>query len=443
MVDSRPMKTGLVLEGGAMRGMFTAGILDVFMEEGVQFDGTIGVSAGAAFGVNYKSGQIGRAIRYNAKFCNDPRYCGLRSLLRDGNIYSRDFAYGEVPLVHDPFDFDAFSINPMPFYLVCTDVETGGPVYHEFRGKEDYGFEWIRASASMPLVSQMVEIEGRKLLDGGISDSIPLRYFEELGYDRNVVILTQPPSYEKKENGLLFLVRLMYRKYPKLVKAMEQRHLVYNETLRYIEKKEAAGEILILRPRRALPVSRVEKKPENLYSAYQIGRDMAQARLEEVRYFLTDAKKVLPELNCLGFRGMFVRKTSDGQMEYWFEFESRCLHRSVSGKYRFCNAVPCDAVAEKVGDKSMKTSCLHGSCIGAGLTGVFENDGFEYIRFDNGNVILILLACDPNPFADEMSSPYADYLFYTQELLKSGEADLTEGDMRFICRAANCVNIKG
>lgn len=444
MVDSRLMKTGLVLEGGAMRGMFTAGILDVFMEEGVQFDGTIGVSAGAAFGVNYKSGQIGRAIRYNAEFCNDPRYCGLRSLLRDGNIYSRDFAYGEVPLVHDPFDFDAFSRNPMPFYLVCTDVETGEPVYHQFLGKEDYGFEWIRASASMPLVSQMVEIEGRKLLDGGISDSIPLRYFEELGYNRNVVILTQPPTYEKKENGLLFMVRLMYRKYPKLVKAMEQRHLVYNETLRYIEKKEAAGDILVLRPWRALPVSRVEKKPENLYSAYQIGRDMALERLEEVRYFLAGAQEMLPQLNCRGFRGLSVRKTSDGQMEYWFEFESRCLHRSVSGKYRFCAAVPDDAVVVKAGEESMKTSCLHSSYIGSALSGVFEDDGFEYLRFDNGNVILILIACDPNPFADEASTgSYADYLFYTQELLKSGEVDLTEGDMRFICRAANCVKIKG
>lgn len=442
MVDCRHMKTGLVLEGGAMRGMFTAGILDVFMEEGIQFDGTIGVSAGAAFGVNYKSGQIGRAIRYNAKFCNDPRYCGLRSLLRDGNIYSRDFCYGEVPLVHDVFDFDAFSRNPMPFYLVATDVETGAPVYHQFLGKEDHGFDWIRASASMPLVSQMVEIEGRKLLDGGISDSIPLRYFEELGYNRNVVILTQPPTYEKKENGLLFMVRLMYRKYPKLVKAMEERHKVYNETLRYIEKKEAAGEILVIRPYSALPVSRVEKKAENLFSAYQIGRDMALERLAEVRYFLSDVQDVLPELNCRGFRAMYIRKRMDGQFEYWFEFESCCLRRSVSGRFRFCDGVPEDAEQVKPGDELMKTTCLHNSFIGASLKGVFEDDGFEYLRFDNGYVILILIACDPNPF-DETTNSYADYLFYTTELLQSGESDLTEGDMRFICRAANCAKIKG
>ncbi|MBQ9835358.1 MAG: patatin family protein [Akkermansia sp.] len=279
-------KTGLVLEGGAMRGMFTAGILDVFMEKGIRVDGTIGVSAGAAFGVNYKSGQIGRAIRYNTRFCNDPRYCGWRCLLRDGNIFSRDFAYEEVPLKHDPFDFTAYCANSMPFYLVCTNVETGQPVYHQYMGWEDHGFEWIRASASMPLVSEFVEIDGCKLLDGGIADSIPLRYFESLGYNRNVVILTQPPMYEKKENALLFLVRLKYRKYPHLVRAMQQRHVVYNETLRYIEAKEQAGEIFVLRPESPLPVSRVEKNPANLRRAYEIGRQLAHSKLELVQGFL-------------------------------------------------------------------------------------------------------------------------------------------------------------
>ena len=280
------MKTGLVLEGGAMRGMFTAGITDVLMETGIVFDGAIGVSAGAAFGVNYKSGQIGRAIRYNMRFCADKRYCGLRCLLRTGNIYSTDYAYGEVPLKHDVFDFEAYRANPMEFYIVCTDVETGKPVYHRWDSFDDHGFDWIRASASMPLVSKMVEIEGQQLLDGGISDSIPLRYFESIGYRRNVVILTQPDAYEKKENGLLFLIRLMYRKYPRLVEAMEKRHEVYNETLAYIAQKEKAGDILVLRPETALPVSRVERKPERLKAVYDIGRRMATERLEEIRSFL-------------------------------------------------------------------------------------------------------------------------------------------------------------
>ncbi|MBQ4613897.1 MAG: patatin family protein [Akkermansia sp.] len=280
------MKTGLILEGGAMRGLFTVGVLDVFMEQGICVDAAIGVSAGAAFGVNYKSGQVGRALRYNTRFCNDSRYCGWRCFLRDGNIFSRDFAYDEVPLKHDPFDFEAYSRNPMPFYLVCTDVETGEPVYHQYKGKEDHLFEWIRASASMPLVSQFVEIEGRKLLDGGITDSIPLRYFENMGYKRNIVILTQPPMFEKKENSLLFLIRLKYRKYPHLVRAMEQRHIVYNETLRYIEQKEQQGDVLLLRPESPLPVSRVEKNPHNLHQAYKIGRELALSKLALIREYL-------------------------------------------------------------------------------------------------------------------------------------------------------------
>lgn len=285
-MDMGKKKTGLVLEGGAMRGMYTAGIMDVMMENGVEFDGAIGVSAGAAFGLNYKSGQIGRVIRYNKRFCGDKLYCGFWCWLLTGNIYSTKYAYGEVPLKHDVFDFDAYSKHPMDFYVVCTDVMTGEPVYHLYEGREDHVFDWIRASASMPLVSKMVEIDGRKLLDGGISDSIPLRYFESIGYNRNVVILTQPDCFEKKENGLLFFIRLKYRNYPQLVRAMEERHLVYNETLRYIAEKEKAGEILVLRPQQPLPVSRVEKNPNRLQAAYEIGRADALRRLEEIKAFL-------------------------------------------------------------------------------------------------------------------------------------------------------------
>ena len=159
------MKTGLILEGGAMRGMFTAGIMDVMMENGITFDGVIGVSAGAAFGCNYKSGQIGRVIRYNTRFCADKRYGGLRVLLREGNIFSTSFCYEEVPMKHDVFDFDAFDRSPMEFYVVCTDIESGKAVYHRYEGLNDHRFDWIRASASMPLVSQIVEIDGMKLRD--------------------------------------------------------------------------------------------------------------------------------------------------------------------------------------------------------------------------------------------------------------------------------------
>ena len=221
-----------------MRGMFTAGVIDVMMENGIEYDGIIGVSAGAAFGCNYKSKQIGRAIRYNMKYCTDKRFSGIGSLLKTGNIYNTDFAYGEVPLKYDVFDFDTYQSNPMDFYVVCTDIETGEAVYHNYSGKDDHCFDWIRASASMPLVSQIVDIDGQKLLDGGISDSIPVKYFEKIGYDKNIAVLTQPEHYQKKKNHLMPFIRVKYRKYPKLVETMKNRHLVYNQTLAYIEEQE-------------------------------------------------------------------------------------------------------------------------------------------------------------------------------------------------------------
>lgn len=280
------MKTGLILEGGAMRGMFTAGVTDVMMENGIEFDGAIGVSAGAAFGCNYKSKQIGRAIRYNKKFCKDKRYCGFYSLITDGNIYSTEFCYNEVPLKYDKFDFEAYKNNPMEFYVVCTDIVTGESVYHKYEGIEDHGFDWIRASASMPMVSQIVEIDGRKLLDGGMSDSVPVKYFESIGYDRNVVILTQPEGYIKEKNKMMPIIKKMYRKYPGLVKTMANRHNVYNETLEYIRQKEKSGELLVIRPETKLPVGRIEKNPENLQKAYEIGRKEGLKRLSEIINFI-------------------------------------------------------------------------------------------------------------------------------------------------------------
>ena len=255
----KEMKTGLILEGGAMRGMFSAGVMDVMMENGIRFDGIIGVSAGAAFGVNYKSGQIGRAIRYNAKYCRDKRYCGVGSLLKTGNLFNTEFCYGEVPLKLDVFDFDTYEKNPTAFYVTCTDIESGKPVYHEYTGRNDHGFDWIRASASLPLVSQIVEIDGVKLLDGGIADSIPVAYFESIGYTKNVVILTQPQGYRKEKNRVLPLIRMKYRKYPNLVKALENRHLMYNAELELIEKQEQRGELLVIRPDFPLSVKRAEK----------------------------------------------------------------------------------------------------------------------------------------------------------------------------------------
>ena len=280
------LRKGLILEGGAMRGMFTAGVIDVMMENGIDFDGAIGVSAGAAFGCNYKSKQVGRVIRYNMKYCADRRYSGIGSLIKTGNIFSTDFAYGEVPLKFDVFDFETYQSNPMDFYVVCTDIETGKAVYHNYGGKDDHCFDWIRASASMPIVSQIVDIDGRKLLYGGIADSIPVKYFEELGYRKNVVVLTQPENYQKKKNRLMPLIRLKYRRYPKLVETMANRHLVYNATLDYIKDRERQGALFVIRPKEKLKIGKVEKNPDKLKEVYDIGRETAAAQIQAIKDFL-------------------------------------------------------------------------------------------------------------------------------------------------------------
>lgn len=280
------MKKGLILEGGAMRGMFTAGVIDVMMENEITFDGAIGVSAGAAFGCNYKSGQIGRVLRYNTQFCRDKRFSGIGSLIKTGNIYNTDFAYGEVPLKYDVFDFEAYVSNPMDFYVVCTDIETGEAVYHNYQGKEDHGFDWIRASASMPLVSRIVEIDGRKLLDGGMADSIPIKYFEDSGYNRNIVILTQPENYIKKKNSMMPLIRLKYKNYPKLIEVMENRHLMYNQTLSYISQREKEGNLFVIRPKEKLQIGKIEKNPEKLREIYELGRETVLPRIPEMKKFL-------------------------------------------------------------------------------------------------------------------------------------------------------------
>ena len=216
------MKTALIMEGGAMRGMFTCGVIDVFMENGIAFDGAAGISAGAVFGCNFKSRQIGRPIRYNKRFCREPRYCSIRSLVRTGDLYGADFCYRELPDILDPFDRKAFAENPMEFYAGATDIETGKCVYHRCSDGGDKDMLWFRASASMPVVSRPVRIDGREYLDGGISDAVPYRYMEEQGYDRNVIVLTQPEGYRKKPETSFFM-KLFLRRLPKIREAMDYR----------------------------------------------------------------------------------------------------------------------------------------------------------------------------------------------------------------------------
>lgn len=277
------MKTGLVLEGGGMRGLFTAGVMDVMMAHGIRFDGIVGVSAGATFGCNYKSHQAGRVLRYNIRFKDDPRYMGLRSLLRTGDLVGAEFSYHTLPNELDVFDSETFNNDPAEFHVVCTDVQTGEPVYHRIDQMDDEGLEWIRASASMPLVSRPVPLDDRLLLDGGISDSIPLRYFQQQGFDRNIVILTQPKGFYKKRTKLMPLFHLFMRRYPAIVRAMSRRHIMYNEELAFLEEQEQQGSILLISPQDTLPIGRTEQDEAKMRRVYDMGRQKAEGMLTQIK----------------------------------------------------------------------------------------------------------------------------------------------------------------
>ena len=279
------MKNGLVLEGGAMRGLWTAGVTDVMMEHDVWPDGLIGVSAGAAFGCNIKSRQIGRAIRYNMRFANDARYSGWRSLLTTGNYFNARFGYHTVPKKYDIFDDNAFNQNPMEFIVVCTDVETGKAVYQPLSEANYDTYEWIRASASMPLVSKVVKLDGRKLLDGGVADSIPLEYFESIGYRHNVVILTQPEGFIKSQNSLFPLMRMALRKYPAFVEALANRPNMYNQELAYVAKAEEEGRCLVIRPDDWIPIGHISHNPDEMLRVYELGRKVGERYIEQIKDF--------------------------------------------------------------------------------------------------------------------------------------------------------------
>ena len=281
------MKTGLVLEGGALRGLFTAGVLDVMMEHDLTADAVVGVSAGAVFGCNFKSRQIGRTIRYNKKYCREWRYGSFRSLLLTGDYYGADFCYRRIPEELDVFDADTFQKTDMTFDVVCTDVDTGEAVYHRCSTAMGEDLKWMRASASMPLVSRPVQIDGKKYLDGGIADSIPLHYMENLGYPHSIVILTQPLGFCKEPNRLLPLMRLLLgKKYPHMIRALSKRHEAYNAMTKEIEQKKKAGRLLVIRPESALHIGAGSHDANEMERVYQLGRAMGEKRLVDIQSFI-------------------------------------------------------------------------------------------------------------------------------------------------------------
>ena len=271
-----------------MRGLFTCGVNDVLMENGIEFDGAIGVSAGATFGCNYKSNQPGRAIRYNKRFAHDWRYSSLLSWFKTGDLFGADFDYRILPTTLDKFDTEAFAANPMEFYIVCTEVETARPIYYKMKTGDEVELEWMRGSASMPVASNVVHVEGYDLLDGGIIDSIPIRYFESIGYKHNLVILTQPRDFVMKPQKGAPVLKRVLREYPAVFDALQNRYKDYNEVRSYIWETEKQGRNFVICPPAPLPIHHVSHDPEEMQTVYEIGREAAEVRLDEIKAFLED-----------------------------------------------------------------------------------------------------------------------------------------------------------
>lgn len=278
------MKIGLVLEGGAMRGMFTAGVLDVLLDEQIAVDGAVTVSAGALFGINYPAKQRGRVLRYNLKYLHDKRYMGWHSLFTTGNVVNKAFAFYELPFTLDPFDQATFAASQIDFWVTLTNIETGEPEYVKITDAFAQ-MEALRATSAMPMVSRVVEIEGKKYLDGGISDSIPLDKAMALGYDKIIVILTRPLDYRKKpSNNWLF--KLFYRNYPKLIERWANRYAEYNQAVEKVIEMEKAGKIFVIRPSESLDISRLEKDLAKVQAMYDLGVKDGQAALSKLKDYL-------------------------------------------------------------------------------------------------------------------------------------------------------------
>jgi predicted patatin/cPLA2 family phospholipase len=273
---------GLVLEGGGMRGVYTAGVLEFFAEQDIYFTYTIGVSAGACMAASYLSRQRGRNKVVNIDWVNDPRYISWRNLWKNGQLFGMDFIFDEIPNALVPFDYQAFLESQEDFVIGTTDCDTGETVYYN-KSESDFDLlKVLRASSSLPFIAPIVEHGGRRLLDGGISDPIPLRKAVRDGHPRNVLILTRNSGYQKSRNRFPWLLRRVFGKFPAFVKTMLRRHEVYNETMAYIDEQERSGAAFVIRPRQPLTVGRMERDPAKLHALYVQGYE--------------DAKRLLPSM---------------------------------------------------------------------------------------------------------------------------------------------------
>lgn len=281
------MRVGLLLEGGAMRGMYTCGVLDVLLKNKIKVDLIMGVSAGALFGVNYKSRQIGRGLRFNLKYIKDKRYFGLYSFVTTGNILNAEFCFKDIPDTLDDFNYTSFKRTKEEFYAVVTNIKTGKAEYIKIDELKGDSLEYLRASGSLPLVSKPVLINGQEYLDGGIADGIPINKINSMGIDKLIVVLTRPDGYRKKKQNMTIIKRA-FKNYPNLVRTIENRYKTYNNSLDEIEFLESQKELILIRPSRLVNIKRVEKNKEKIQEMYNLGVEDAQKKLKEIKKYLKE-----------------------------------------------------------------------------------------------------------------------------------------------------------
>ncbi|MBM7603639.1 putative patatin/cPLA2 family phospholipase [Metabacillus crassostreae] len=280
------VNAGLVLEGGGMRGIYTAGVLEYFMEQNLYLPYVIGVSAGACFGASYLSRQKGRNKKVNIDYITHPKYLSYKNFIKHRQLFGMDFLFDEIPNKIVPYDFQTFHSSPEEFVITTTDCQTGLPVYYKKADYEQDVLTVIRASSSLPFISPIVEFGGRLLLDGGISDSIPIKKAETDGFKRNIVILTKNDFYKKKKSNIKWMLNRYYSQYPKLVEAVLSRYEMYNKTLEHISEQERNGNIFVLRPSKKLKVGRIERNPKKLEELYLLGINDAKRSFLDLKSWL-------------------------------------------------------------------------------------------------------------------------------------------------------------
>ncbi|WP_264738248.1 patatin family protein [Cytobacillus firmus] len=278
-------EAGLVLEGGGMRGVYTAGILEYFLEQDLCFPYVIGVSAGACNAASYLSKQKGRNRIVNVDYVTDPRYISWRNYFKSRQFFGMDFIFDEIPNKLVPYHYDEFYKNESEFVIGTTDCHTGKPVYFS---KKDYGKDMLKvlkASSSLPFIAPEVDFNSRVLLDGGISDPIPIKKAQQDGFKKNIVILTRNRGYSKKPSKFTFMVKRKYPQYTGLQKALAERFRTYNETLRYVEQEEKNGTVLVIQPQEPLTVGRMERNPQKLEKLYLQGYEDARKSFKRINQF--------------------------------------------------------------------------------------------------------------------------------------------------------------